>query len=151
MLAQRDYSKIYKTYGGQRASGTAGTTKLVVVDKKIPQSLSQFVAAPNVTEQLLDLNTTTMDILGKGSKSVTQRIDKDLLACVVSGIQEIAVVSGWEYRSMNVGTQFANGGYLPIMYSPVDLFDETQQREAKVHHVTLNKGDCIYLPSHWWV
>jgi len=43
------------------------------------------IAAPNVTEQILDLNATTLDFLGKGSLSVTQRLEKDLLACVVSG------------------------------------------------------------------
>ena len=40
---------------------------------------------PKVTDQLLDQNMKTMDVLGKGSKSVTKRLSSDLLTCVVSG------------------------------------------------------------------
>ena len=43
----------------------------MVVDSELPDSLMAEISAPNVTEQLLDLNMTTIDVLGKGSKSVT--------------------------------------------------------------------------------
>mmetsp|Transcript_36926 Transcript_36926/g.48543 ORF Transcript_36926/g.48543 Transcript_36926/m.48543 type:complete len:108 (-) Transcript_36926:131-454(-) len=106
--------------------------------------------APKVTEQLLDLNFTTMDVLGKGSKDVATRVTSDLLTCVVSGTLEVALVSGWEYLVMRVGHEFSNRGYLPTHFSPVDLFDEAF-RDAKVHLVTLGAGDCLYAPSHWWL
>ena len=54
-----------------------------------------------------------MDLLGKGSKSVTQRYEKDLLSCVISGSQEYGIVTAWEYGVMKTGTEFPNGGYLP--------------------------------------
>ena len=37
---------------------------------------------------------------------------------------------------MKTRTQFPEGGYLPVEFSPVDLFDENF-RDVKVHLVTL--------------
>ena len=50
---------------------------------------------------------------------------------------------------MRVGQEFPEGGYLPPNYSPTDLFNENF-RDAKVHLITLQPGDCLYIPSYWW-
>lgn len=61
-------------------------------------------------------------------------------------------MTAWEYTVMRIGTEFSNGGYLPIQYSPVDLIDDSGKfSDAKVHHVTLGPGDCLYIPAHWWI
>ena len=62
---------------------------------------------------MLDLNQTTMELFAKSSKSVTKMPSKDQLACTVSGTQQFGVVSAWEYKQMNVGAEFPEGGYLP--------------------------------------
>jgi hypothetical protein len=90
-----------------------------------------------------------MNIYSKGSKSVTQQINRDVLVCVVSGLTQISLVSPWETGLMGSGKSFPDGGYLPKQFSPADLFDETL-KDVTVHQVTLNPGDCIYIPSYWW-
>ena len=85
----------------------------------------------------------------KGSKSVTQQIDKDVLTCVVVGIQHVSLVSPWETGLMGSGKAFPECGYLTKQFSPADLFDETF-KDVTVHQVTLNPGDCLYVPSYWW-
>lgn len=72
-----------------------------------------------------------------------------MLVCTVSGSIEFAVTSPWEYTRMRVGKEFAEGGYLPNNFSPLDLFHE-ENLTVKVHLVTLGPGDCLFVPSHWW-
>ena len=90
-----------------------------------------------------------MEIYAKGSKSVTTMPSKDLLTCTVSGTMDFAVVSAWEHKQMRVNLEFPEGGYLPSHFSPNDLFSESF-RDAKVHLITLQPGDCLYIPSYWW-
>ena len=73
-----------------------------MLDQEIPLSLQADVLEPKVTNQLLDLNQTTMEMFAKGSKSVTTMPSRDQLACTVSGTQEFAIVAAWEHRMMRV-------------------------------------------------
>ena len=134
MKNQKDFSKIYKTRS--KASSGSGVNKLVVLDQEIPAEMQKHMTEPKVTEQLLDLNQTSMNMFSKDSKSVTQRLEYDLLTCTVSGAQEVAVVAAWEYKKMQTGKEFQEGGFLPPKYSPIDLFDE-DYKETKVHSVIL--------------
>jgi len=122
---------------------------MVLVNQEIPDSLQKDISEPKLTNQLLDLNQTSMDLYAKSSKSVTRMPSRDQLACTVSGTQQIAVVSAWEHKSMRINQEFPEGGYLPSQFSPVDLFSDAF-RDAKVHIVALQPGDCMYIPSHWW-
>ena len=73
-----------------------------------------------------------MSIFSKGSKSVSETILKDALHCVVSGTQSFGLVSPYEYHRMQVGQEFPEGGYLPLKYSPIDMFNE-EYVDVKVH------------------
>ena len=113
-----------------------GIPRHVVLDQEIPESLQTDVREPNVTAQLLDLEQTSMNVYSKGSKSVTEQTKGDILACVVSGRQQFALVSAWETSLMKSGHEFAEGGFLPKQFSPLDLFTEAILG-VKVHEVTL--------------
>ena len=42
-----------------------------------------------------------------------------------------------------------SGQKVPETISGVDLRDDSFDA-AKVHILKLDKGDCVYIPNHWW-
>ena len=96
---------------------------------------------------MLDLHHTGLNIVEKGSASVTQCAKADQLTCAVSGQTTVYIVTAWESRVMQTGK--VSGQKVPETISGVDLRDEGF-RDAKVHILKLDKGDCIYIPNHWW-
>ena len=68
-----NYDHKYKTRNGWKG----GQSRFLILDQDIPEALQGHVIEPNVTQQLLDLNYTSMSFLEKGSVSTTQRAKKD--------------------------------------------------------------------------
>ena len=75
----------------------------MLIEQEIPETLKNHIIEPKVTEQILDLNITTMSIYEKKMTTVTRSAALDQLNCVVTGQQTWYVVSGWEYSKMRVG------------------------------------------------
>ena len=67
----------------------------------------------------------------------------------MSGETTIYMVTAWERRSLLTGKPFITGEVLPPWFSPIELTNE-DFKDAKVHIITLLKGDCMYIPAYWW-
>ena len=96
---------------------------------------------------MLDLTHTGLNIVEKGSASVTQCAKAEQLTCAVSGQTTVYIVTAWERRVMQTGK--VSGKPVPETISGVDLRD-VNWKDAKVHILTLDKGDCVYIPNFWW-
>ena len=138
-----DWATMYTTRNGW----SGGQSRFQILGEDIPESIQDHISEPNVTSQLLDLHHTGLNIVEKGSASVTQCAKAEQLTCAVSGQTTVYIVTAWERRVMHTGK--VAGQKVPETISGVDLRDEGF-KDAKVHILKLAKGDCVYIPNFWW-
>lgn len=58
------------------------------------------------------------------------------------------LVTGWQRFTLYAGMPFPNGEPNPPHISPLDL--TSGSLKTRVHKVTLEAGDCVFVPSYWW-
>ena len=77
-------------------------------------------------------------------------------SCIIFGTETFRLVSPLFKQNMYSGYQ----DELDPAQSPVDLFYENVTdnlltfpllKETPVYEVTLNKGECLFIPAWWWM
>lgn len=75
--------------------------------------------------------------------------------CVYKGYKNFSIVSPFHTRYLYAGENEKSETHMPNNYSPVDFVRPDYGahplfKSAKVHHVQVNAGDCLFLPAIWW-
>jgi len=84
--------EVYTTRNGRRQAPQVRA----LMHHPVPEDLGKLITEPNVTSQILNLESTTYTILEGLSALETTSSTKEQLACVVSGVQTWHLVTGWQ-------------------------------------------------------
>lgn len=106
--------------------------------------------ALNFTKHLNVRNIKYSEGFGESISLAHYEKDEKLI-CQIIGSIDIVVVPQLYRATVYSFKQ----GYGPLNYSPVNFFESEFGRFpkfAKSHRllITLNQGDCLYLPAYWW-
>lgn len=119
----------------------------------IPENIRQDLLLPDPLQcrELYEnhLVSSTLWFSNGGTKSVIHTDDMENIQCVLDGFKKYVLVDPVKY-----------GDYITIddpvkAYSYIDVDDVDFEKYPELtnyieyHHVTLNAGDCLYIPYRW--
>lgn len=101
----RSTNKKYVKKGGV----VDGKPAKLLLNQEVPAGIKDDIVEPNVTSQLLDLNSVSMSILEQGTISALQADDNEQLICSVAGETLVHMVTGWQKYMVYAGQSFPSG------------------------------------------
>lgn len=75
--------------------------------------------------------------------------------CVYKGFKNFSIVSPFHSKYVYPGVGSKGDSKIPENYSPLDFVKPDYKKyplfkQAKVYHVMVEAGDCLFLPGIWW-
>ncbi|XP_041355026.1 uncharacterized protein LOC121372652 [Gigantopelta aegis] len=122
-------------------------TKKLVYDKEVPAFLSEDVPIPSpllCDPVVKSFSMNMLNIYGYDFSSPISRRNVDTIRCVFAGKQDFVLVSNIDFSDV-----------MPSDFDKVDVRKVNYKqypslRQAEYHKVTVNSGDCIFIPTKWY-
>lgn len=128
-------------------------TEDVYMVNGVPNFLQKDVLLPPpllcedvVEDMLVD---TVMWFSSGGTKSVVHNDDVDNINCLFSGTKELLFMDYKKYKG-KVKIDHPEGGYSGVDVDRVDFTKYPGLREVEFYNVTMQPGDCLFIPYKWF-
>ncbi|XP_066914737.1 bifunctional peptidase and (3S)-lysyl hydroxylase Jmjd7-like [Clytia hemisphaerica] len=119
----------------------------------LPEELRKHVLMPaplrcEETKELLSSQVTWFS--SGGTKSVLHNDDVDNINCLYRGSKELLFIE-YNKNKKHVPLDHPEGGYSSLDVDSVDYTKYPALRFVdQYHHVTMEEGDCLFIPYHWF-
>ncbi|KAK3735817.1 hypothetical protein QZH41_019916 [Actinostola sp. cb2023] len=132
-----------KTYKEEDIYMVNGVLPFLQKDILLPPSL----LCEEITNNMLV--DTVMWFSSGGTKSVLHNDDVDNINCLFSGTKELLFIDYKKYND-KVTLDHRSGGYSGVDVDKVDFTKYPGLREVTYYNVTMQAGDCLYIPYKWF-
>ncbi|XP_067665100.1 bifunctional peptidase and (3S)-lysyl hydroxylase JMJD7-like [Haliotis asinina] len=85
-----------------------------------------------------------------GTKSVLHNDDYENFNCVLDGTKELIFIDMKYREQVTADGYHEDGSYSDVDVDKVDMLRFPRLQEVPVYKAVLHKGDCLYIPYHWY-
>ncbi|KAK3714402.1 hypothetical protein QZH41_020654, partial [Actinostola sp. cb2023] len=125
------------------------------VISQIPQPMEKDVAVPpclrcgSFEDSLQEVH---LFLSAGGGKTLIHRDPYSTIHCVFNGTKDWLLInrSQTDLIYMSEDSKYELGGFSVVDVDSVDLLEFPKIRDVRYSKVTMNKGDCIFVPGGTW-